>query len=237
MSVAPSRRAVRAALAAVSLMVAPALAVATLALPTNARAAPPASPSAPLDVLFSAVAKSPGLFARFHEEKQIALLIAPLKSDGTVHFDRQKGLARHTLTPSKKSILLSGGTLTVWDGTKTEVIALSSQPGLRAFAEAFTMFLAADRAGLEKTFKLDFTGDPHAAWKLKLTPLSPQMKKMVTELEVTGQATTLTVLRVVEASGDIGTTTFSDVDSSKQYTPAEAAQVFKVPSPAPAPTP
>ena len=205
----------------------PMLAAFVLALPATTHAAP-----SPLDVLFATVAKSPGLVARFHEEKQIALLVAPLKSDGTVHFDRAKGLARHTLTPSKRSILLAGGTLTIWDGTKAETIALSSQPGLRAFAEAFTMFLAADRAGLEKTFKLDFTGDPQASWKLKLVPLSPQLKKMVTEMEVAGQGIVLSTLRVVEASGDIGVTTFSDVDTSKQYTPAEAAATFRAP-PAP----
>jgi hypothetical protein len=192
-----------------------------------------AEPKAPLDVLFTAFAKSPGLFAKFHEEKQIALLVAPLKSDGTVHFDRAKGLARHTLTPSKKSILLSGGTLTVWDGSKTEVISLSSQPGLRAFAEAFTMFLAADRAGLERAFKLDFTGDPNASWKLKLAPASPELKKIVTELEVAGQGIVLSTLRVTEASGDVGTTTFSEVDAAKQYTPTEAATVFRVPGQAP----
>ena len=197
-----------------------------------------AAPSSPLDVLFAQLAKSPGLFARFHEEKQIALLVAPLKSDGTVHFDRAKGLARHTLTPSKRSILLNAGTLTVWDGTKTEVIPLSSQPSLRAFAEAFTMFLAADRVGLEKTFKLDFTGDPQASWRMKLAPVSPDLKKLVTELEVAGQGTALSTLRVTEASGDVGTTTFSDVDTAKQYTPAEQAAIFSVPPPAsPSPAP
>lgn len=200
----------------------------------RAHAAPPA---APIDVLFAAFAKSPGLFAKFREEKQIALLLKPLISEGTVHFDRAKGLARHTLTPSKKTVLLQNGSLVVWDGTKTETIPLSSQPSLRAFAEAFTMFLAADRQGLEKAFKLDFSGDPQATWKLKLAPLSPQLKKMVTELEVTGQGIVLTLLRVTEASGDVGTTTFSDVDTQKQYTPAEAAAIFRVPTAAKPPAP
>jgi hypothetical protein len=189
------------------------------------------APAPPLDVLFTAFAKSPGLYAKFHEEKQIALLVAPLKSDGTVHFDPKKGLARHTTSPSKRSLLLGGGTLTVWDGLKTEIIQLSSQPSLRAFAEAFTMFLAADRAGLERTFKLEFTGDPRAAWRLRLAPLSAQLKKIVAEMEVVGQGTALTTLRVSEASGDASTTSFSEVDAGKQYTPAEAATVFRVPRP------
>ena len=141
-------------------------AVTALARPSSA-----GGETAGLDVLFAAFSKSPGLSAKFHEEKQIALLVAPLKSDGTVHFDRKRGLARHTLSPSKRSVLLEGGTLTVWDGTRTEIIHLSSQPSLRAFAEAFAMLLAADRAGLERAFQLEFMGDPRASWRLRLAPL------------------------------------------------------------------
>jgi hypothetical protein len=195
---------------------------------------PPAASNAALDALFVALAKSPGLFARFREDKQIALLVAPLKSEGTVHFDRSKGLARHTLAPSKRSILLGNGTLTVWDGTKTEVIQLSSQPALRAFADSFSMFLAADRKGLERVFRLDLTGDPRdpqAKWRLRLTPLAPQLQKIVKELEVEGQGIALSTLRVSEASGDVSTTTFYDVDTSKKYSAAEAASVFRVPGP------
>ena len=92
------------------------------------------------------------------------------------------------------------------------------------------MFLAADRAGLERLFKLDFTGDPRAAWRLRLAPLSAQLKKIVSEMEVVGQGAVLTTLRVAEASGDVGTTAVSEVDVSKQYTPAEAATIFRVPN-------
>jgi len=185
--------------------------------------------ASPLDTLFVAFGKSPGLFARFREEKQIALLVAPLKSEGTIHFERTKGLARHTLLPSKRSILLGGGALSSWDGTKTEVIQLASQPALRAFADSFSMFLAADRAGLEKVFRLELTGDPLGKWRLRLTPLTPQLQKIVKELEVAGQGVALSVLRVSEASGDVSTSTFSDVDTAKKYTAPELVAVFRVP--------
>jgi hypothetical protein len=195
--------------------------------------------ASPLDALFVAFGKSPGLFAKFREEKQIALLVAPLKSEGTVHFERFKGLARHTTAPQKRSLLLNGGTLTVWDGTKTEVIQLTSQPALRAFADSFSMFLAADRQGLEKVFRLELTADPRDPkdkWKLRLVPLAPQLQKMIKELELVGQsdggkAVVLSTLRVAEANGDVSTTTFYDVDTNKKYTASEAAAVFRVPGP------
>src|ERR1700735_1754322 len=104
-------------------------------LRTEARAAAPTTIDS-VDSLFSVLARSPGFFAHFHEEKQIALLVLPLKSDGTIHFDRQHGLVRHTLSPQKRSVLLSGSTLSIWDGSKTETVSLQSSAPLRALAEA-----------------------------------------------------------------------------------------------------
>ena len=105
-----------------------ALALAAASTLRDARADAPAT----LDVLFTSMARSPGLFARFHEEKQIALLVTPLQNDGTIHFERQHGLARHTLSPRKQSLLLSRGTLSMWDGQKTETLSLQGSPSLRS---------------------------------------------------------------------------------------------------------
>lgn len=220
---------------AAALMLAVAVAVSLHDL-HDARADGGAATASPLDMLFLTLGESPGLFARFREEKQIALLVAPLKSEGTVHFDRTKGLARHTLAPSKRSIFLepgARGTLSSWDGMRTETIQLSGQPALRAFADGFSMFLAADRAGLERVFRLELSGDPTGKWRLVLTPLTPPLRKLVKELEVAGRGTTLSTLRISEASGDVSTTTFFDVEPSKKYTAAELTAVFRVPGRSP----
>jgi hypothetical protein len=198
--------------------------------PAAASPAPPGAGAAidSIDSLFAMLARSPGFFARFHEEKQIALLVAPLKNDGTIHFDRERGLARHTLAPQKQSVLLSGSTLTLWDGTKTETVPLQSSAPLRALAQSFSLLLAADRAGLEKSFSLRFeTSGP--AWHLTLAPLAADLKKLVTQVEVSGEGRTPRTLIVREASGDASTTTLSDVDMGRRYTPSEAAALFKVP--------
>ncbi|MGO9709923.1 MAG: outer membrane lipoprotein carrier protein LolA [Polyangiaceae bacterium] len=181
-----------------------------------------------VDALFATLARSPGLFARFHEEKQIALLVAPLKNDGTIHFDKHHGLARHTLAPQKQSVLLSGSTLTLWDGAKTETVSLQSSAPLRALAQAFSLLLAADRPGLEKSFSLAFQTKGQA-WRLVLVPTAADLRKLVTEVDVAGEGATPKTLVVHEASGDESTTTLSDVDLDKRYTEREAAAVFKVP--------
>jgi len=178
------------------------------------------------------LARSPGFFARFHEEKQIALLIAPLKNEGTIHFDRARGLARHTTAPQKQSVLLSGSTLTLWDGTKTETVPLQSSAPLRALAQSFALLLAADRAGLEKSFALSFQAQGQG-WHLSLVPLAADLKKLVTQVEVAGEGVTPKTLIVREASGDESTTTLTDVDMARHYGEREAAALFKAPPSAP----
>ena len=185
-----------------------------------------------VDSLFSVLARSPGFFARFHEEKQIALLVLPLKSDGTIHFDKQRGLARHTLSPQKQSVLLSGSTLTLWDGTKTETVPLQSSAPLRALAESFSLLLAADRPGLEKSFSLAFQASGKS-WRLALVPTLADLKKLVSEVDVAGEALTPRTLVVREASGDESSMALSEVDLARRYTDREAAALFKVPPSAP----
>ena len=210
--------------------------LATLACASVAHAdAPPVAPvlapasSADLDVLFAAFGKSPGLVAKFRELRRIALLSAPLKSEGSVHFDRARGLAKHTRTPSPKSVLLTATSLTVWDGKKSDVLSLASAPGLKIFADSFRMFLAADRPGLEKNFEMRFAGDPNAKWQLTLVPRDPGLKKVVAAIELAGTKIELSSLWVKEANGDVTATEFYDVTTAKKYTEAEAKDVFRAP--------
>jgi hypothetical protein len=202
--------------------------------PSPARADGDTAAAAPvvtsLDTLFAALSRSPGLFARFHEEKQIALLVAPVKNEGTIHFNRKLGLARHTLAPQRQSVLLSSGALTLWDGQKTETISLKSSAPLRALAEAFSLMLAADRAGLERNFKLTFEPKDGGEWKLTLVPLNADLKNLILGIDVSGVSITPKLLRVREASGDVSTTTFTDVDPNKRYSDDA---YFKVGAPLP----
>ena len=201
--------------------------VLALAWTASASADPPRVDS--LDGLFRALAASPGLFARFHEEKQIALLVAPLTSDGTVHFDRRFGLARHTLAPRPQSVLLAGRTLQIWDGTRTETITLSSSGALKALADVFWMVLMADRAGIDRAFEASFSAQPGGGWRLSLAPRSTELRGLVSGIDVVGRDAVVASLKVTEASGDVSTTTFTDVDVSHRYGDAEAGAVFRVP--------
>jgi hypothetical protein len=52
---------------------------------------------------------------------------------------------------------------------------------------------------------------------------------MVTKIALSGNGANLRELRLDEASGDYGVTTFSDVDFGRRYTQADEESVFHLP--------
>lgn len=198
------------------------------AKPAPPSAAPPAAADG-VSALFAAFQKSPGLASRFREAKHIALLAAPLKSEGVLYFERRHGLARHTLQPSPNSVLLTDQALSFWDGKQSESVSLRSAPGLKVFADSFRMILAADREGLEKHFAMSFAGDANANWKLTLSPRDASLKKAITSIELSGTKLSFANLTVFEGSGDKTVTEFFETDTQKKFTAAEAQKLFRVP--------
>ncbi len=69
-----------------------------------------------VDSLLSRFAAVPGLEARFREEKRIAILAAPIVSEGTIHFVPPARLVRKTVTPQSSTLLINGETLLIGDG-------------------------------------------------------------------------------------------------------------------------
>ena len=113
-----------------------------------------------LTTLLARFAKSPGIFARFREEKHIAMLQAPLVNEGTIHFAPPGRLARHTTRPIASTLLIADNHVQFSDGTNGDSVDLGTNPVARAFVESFVMLLAGDRAGLERYFTLRFAPAP-----------------------------------------------------------------------------
>jgi hypothetical protein len=197
----------------------------------TAKPAPAAKAPADIDALLAGLAKAPGLYARFREEKHITLLQAPLVSEGSIHFAPPSRFARHTEKPIKSVMIIDGNQLQFGNDDGQERMNLGTNPVARLFADAFVMLLSGNRAGLEKIFKMQLTPKPGAAgdWRLVLTPRGGPMDKLIKELELRGRGLNLTELDVREANGDWTRTSFTDVDLNRRYTAAEQAKVFKLP--------
>ena len=186
--------------------------------------------SAPLtlDSLMTRFRGITGLSAHYREEKRIALLAEPLVSEGTVHYAPPDRIARHTLTPTSSSVVLDGTTLRFGDGKTERSIDVASSPVVRAFVDSFLAVLAGDRAALERSFKVDFQTPGAQKWELTLTPREASLGGIIRDIRFTGDALVLSQMRIREASGDEGVTTFSEVDTAHAYSPAEAARVFRL---------
>ncbi len=194
----------------------------------DAGAAPASHNTVTLDGLFAQFRGIPGLFARYREDKHIALLAEPIVSEGTVHYAPPRRMARHTRTPSPAHVVLDAEALRFNDGTTTRQIDVGASPVVRALAESFLDVLAGDRAGLERSFLVDFRAGEGTAWKLGLVPRTPALLAVLTAIDFEGDGLVVSKMRIREASGDEGVTTFSDVDVAHRYSPEEAARIFRV---------
>jgi outer membrane lipoprotein-sorting protein len=214
-----------------------ALGVVGASAPAQAAGPAPAADKAPLtiDALMAKFRGIVGLSARFREEKHIALLAEPLVSEGTVHYAPPGKIARHTLTPSASSVVLDGTTLRFGDAKNERAIDVAASPVVRAFVDSFLAVLAGDRTTLERSFVVDFRSPGAQAgakkWEITLTPREAALGHILRDIRFTGDGLVLAEMRIREATGDEGVTTFSDVDTAHAYSPAEAARVFRLAGP------
>ena len=186
-----------------------------------------------MTALLARFAKAPGIFARYQEEKHIALLQAPLVNEGTIHFAPPGRLARHTTKPIASSLVVDDKKVTFGGAEGSESMDLGTNPVARAFVDSFVMLLAGNRPGLERYFTIKFAAvrGPKAtadAWHLVLVPRTSPMDKVIKEMTVDGNGLAIKEMVVRESSGDWTRSVFTDVDTDHPYDAAEQARVFRV---------
>ena len=204
-----------------------AAALAVVLLAGHAVGAKPAAPR--LDELLAEFKRSPGLFARFREEKHLAMLDKPLVTEGTIHFSPPGRLARHAERPVPSTLLIDGNQLQFGDADGHESLDLGTNPVARLFVDSFVTLLAGDRGGLERIFKVALAARPGGGWVLTLVPRVAPMDKVIKDMVLRGEGLALREMDVRETSGDWTHTSFADVDVNRRYTPAELARIFRLP--------
>jgi hypothetical protein len=199
----------------------------------GARAAPPEARTADarLDELLAQWKRAPGLYARFREEKHLAMLDAPLVTEGAIYFSPPLRLARRTEGPAAATLLIDGNQLQFGDGSGHQSVDLGTNPVARLFVDGFVKLLAGDRAGLERIFKVQLAARPGGAWRLTLTPRVAPMDKVIKELSLSGAGLVLAEMELRKTNGDWTRTAFSAVDVNRRYTPAELGRFFRLPGP------
>ncbi|MEM9066854.1 MAG: outer membrane lipoprotein carrier protein LolA [Myxococcota bacterium] len=198
------------------------LVLSALVVPKDVNAQAPS-----LDSLLASFRGLSGLSARFREEKQVALLAAPLRSEGEIHFAPPGRLLRRVTGPTTSAALIADGRLTMSAGGRRQQFDLSRQPLVAGFVDSFRYVLAGDRAALERAYDINFTVQD-GTWELRLRPKASPLREFLREMVMVGRGVVVSRLRMTEASGDVTTTDFFDVDVGREWSPSEVRRVFRV---------
>lgn len=198
---------------------------------TAAAVAPAPAPAMTLSELLASLRSVPGVRARYRETRTIALLAAPLVSEGTLHFAPPDRLARHQRTPNVARMVVADGKLRFADEFGADSLELVKNPVVALFVDSFLDVLAGDEDGLRTTWAIGFSpaadGDPRA-WVLALRPRRSPADRLVERIVLRGRDVEVTHLEVVEIGGDRTVTELFDIDTRHVYEADEAAKVFTV---------
>jgi hypothetical protein len=232
-------------------------AVAPLCMPVPAAAAAEGA-ERPTDArsLLQAMSKVSGLEARFVERKQLALLKAPLVTEGRIYYTRGGHMARVVEKPIPSTVRIGPTKLEVIDDGGRKDVDLRSRPDIKTFVGSFVHVVAGDYDALADVYKLAFEnlteggptgpagteggptgpagteGGPTGlagcedAWLLTLEPKSDSLSKLVKKLEIRGHGFQVHTIRVLEAGGDSTEIALSDVDPEREFTAEERKRLF-----------
>jgi outer membrane lipoprotein-sorting protein len=181
-----------------------------------------------LDALLARLAKIESLIAHFSEEKQMALLAVPLRSQGTLYYAKPRLLARHTQSPQKSSLVLRGDKLEFGDAAHSESMGLDAQPAVRVLVDTFVSVLSGDRAQLSKLAQLEVESLPAEGWRIHVTPRDPAVLRIVRKMSFEGKGPELSRMELLDANGDRTLTNFSEVQLGKRLSDAEVARLFRI---------
>ena len=192
-------------------------------------AAAAATPAVTVESLLARFHEVKGLEAQFREEKHLALLKAPLISEGNIHFAAPDRLARHTVKPVESTLLIDGKELRFGDAKSSESLAIDSNPVVRLFVDSFLKILTGDRAGLEKVFAMELHAKGES-WRMQLKPRTEPMTGIIDSLVLEGTGLVLHQMVLAETGGDSTTTVFTKVKLNRVYAPAELEKLFRMPA-------
>jgi outer membrane lipoprotein-sorting protein len=197
--------------------------------------APVESPTPTLEALMAGMAETTGVWARFVEQKEIALLSEPIETRGTLVFVPPDRLRRSTAEPSRSELVIAGERFAFHDEAGSDAVDLGANPLARQFVESFIVLFSGDLVKLRERYETEFTS-AGANWSLALRPRSRPLSDLIERITLVGTGPRLGGMVMLEKDGDRTTTRFSEVEVDRHFTPAELEQLFVLPTTdAPAP--
>lgn len=233
----PYHRGVVSGLRRASWCLSPAVLCLTLAVTAQEAAVPPHERARPKDAsaLFARMATVRGLEATFTEEKHVALLALPLRSEGRLFFHRPEAdgpgwLTRLVEKPEPASVRIAPRELRIENRDGTEVIDLSRSDKVRTFVVSLVHVFAGDELALRKSYDVAWqpAEDDDAGWTLVLTPKVEPLDKMLQALRLVGRGEAVERIEFVEPNGDRTVTRVQTADPARRFDAAEKRRLFGI---------
>lgn len=186
-----------------SLLLIGAVATSSFERPAQASESAPAS----FEDLLASMGSGHGFEAHFEEEKHLALLVAPLRSRGTLLFDPPSTLLRRVEAPQSQDILVTKTHVRISDASGERILDLSGLEAVRPLIESLIWIFTGDHASLEAAYETDFRlldrgGSDPARWQVRLSPRKPPLSDLVRELRVSGSGVMADTMELMEVGGD-----------------------------------
>jgi hypothetical protein len=148
------------------------------------------------------LAEVPERRATFQEEKTIAALTQPLRSNGRLVYRRPSYLEKITYPPHPESLVVDGERLVVIMGDEPpRSIDLESYPEVGVLVDAVRGTLAGDLPGLRRNYAVRMDGTL-ANWRLILTPTDQRVARLLREVTIEGAGDDARTVQIVQANGD-----------------------------------
>jgi hypothetical protein len=187
----------------------------------------PAIPSGPLtlETLMQHMSSTTGVRAEFREEKVLALLEAPLVSEGMLYFIPPARMARITSRPGISALVIDGGRLSYTDAAGVSDVDLAGNRVARTLVENFVVLFSGDLVALRERYDVAFSAQG-THWRMRLSPKAPPLSRFIASIELRGVGPAFEEMAVREADGDRTTTRFQRVETDTRFSPEELARLF-----------
>lgn len=184
-----------------------------------------ADPPPELADVLARMASSSGVEVTFRERKELALLSAPLDSQGVIYFAPPDRFARFTLRPGFASLVVNGEKVHLREARDGEAIDASGNPLARAFVQNFVVLWSGDREQLESLYAAEFHIDADN-WEIRLTPRRAPLIDVIAAITLRGDSETMREMIVEERDGDRTATAFESSAVDRVFTPRELQRIF-----------
>lgn len=151
--------------------------------------------SADLATILAATAVEPPARIGFREERHNPMFTEPMLLEGSLEYLGSGTLRKRVEIPFEEDILVEDDRITVIRDGRTRSVSLNRSRALKAILGAIEAVLAGDQGRLEASFRCEImaSGD---GWSLRMTPLSSDVAKRLSLLEVTGNEQAVTSIRI-----------------------------------------